>query len=87
MALYCDFDALPFPQHSVDLVVLPHSLELARDPHQTLREVERVLVPEGRVVIAGFNPASLWGMRQRAGRIKRGMGIGAPQGPVPATRR
>lgn len=75
VALYCEFDALPFPQHSVDLVVLPHALELARDPHQTLREVERVLVPEGRVVIAGFNPASLWGLRQRAGRIKRGMGF------------
>ena len=76
VSLYCEFDALPFPDHSIDLVALPHSLELARDPHQTLREVERVLVPEGRVVIAGFNPASLWGLRQRAGRIKRGMGIG-----------
>jgi hypothetical protein len=52
-------------------VVLPHTLELARDPHQTLREVERVLVPEGRVVITGFNPASLWGLRQRAGHLRR----------------
>ena len=76
VALHCEFDALPFPQHSIDLVVLPHSLELARDPHQTLREVERVLVPEGRIVIAGFNPASLWGLRQRAGHMKHGMGIG-----------
>ncbi len=76
VALYCEFDALPFPDHSVDLVVLPHSLELARDPHHTLREVERVLVPEGRVVIAGFNPASLWGLRQRAGHMKQGLGVG-----------
>jgi len=76
VALFCEYDALPFPQHSVDLVVLPHALELARDPHQTLREVERVLVPEGRVVIAGFNPASLWGLRQRGGRALRGMGVG-----------
>jgi len=74
--LRCEFDALPYPDASIDLVVLPHSLELARDPHLTLREVERVLVPEGRVVIAGFNPASLWGLRQRAGRAKRGMGLG-----------
>jgi SAM-dependent methyltransferase len=79
VSLFCEFDALPFPQHSVDLVVLPHSLELARDPHQTLREVERVLVPEGRVVIAGFNPTSLWGLRQRAGHMKRGLGIGREQ--------
>jgi SAM-dependent methyltransferase len=76
IALHCEFDALPFPNASIDLVVLPHALELARDPHQTLREVERVLVPEGRVVIAGFNPASLWGLRQRAGRMKRGLGLG-----------
>ena len=76
IALHCEFDALPFPDASVDLVVLPHALELARDPHHTLREVERVLVPEGRVVIAGFNPTSLWGLRQRAGRMRRGLGFG-----------
>ena len=79
IGLHCEFDALPFPNASIDLVVMPHTLELARDPHQTLREVERVLVPEGRVVIAGFNPASLWGLRQRAGRMKRGMGLGLGQ--------
>jgi SAM-dependent methyltransferase len=73
VALHCEFEALPFPNASIDLVVLPHGLELARDPHQTLREVERVLVPEGRVVIAGFNPASLWGLRQRAGAMRRGL--------------
>jgi len=74
-ALHCDFDALPFPSQSLDLVVLPHALELASDPHQTLREVERVLMPEGRVVIVGFNPASLWSLRQRAGRLHRGIGF------------
>ncbi len=74
--LQCDFDALPFPSQSLDLVVLPHALELARDPHQALREVERVLVPEGRVVVVGLNPASLWGMRQRFGRVKRSMALG-----------
>lgn len=68
LALHCDFDALPFPAQSLDLVVLPHALELARDPHLALAEVERVLVPEGRAVIIGFNPASLWGLRQRAGQ-------------------
>ena len=68
IALHCDFDALPFDSNSLDLVVLPHALELARDPHLALREVERVLVPEGRVVVVGFNPLSLWGIRQRMGR-------------------
>ncbi|MCC7286884.1 MAG: class I SAM-dependent methyltransferase [Burkholderiaceae bacterium] len=74
VALHCDFDALPFPSQSVDLLVLPHGLELARDPHETLREVERVLVPEGRVVIVGFNPASLWGLRHRLGSMRRRLG-------------
>jgi SAM-dependent methyltransferase len=68
VALHCDFDALPFDSNSLDLVVLPHALEFARDPHLALREVERVLVPEGRVVIVGFNPSSLWGLRQWLGR-------------------
>jgi SAM-dependent methyltransferase len=77
-ALFAHGDALPFPERSLDLVVLPHSLEFARDPHQTLAEVERVLMPEGRLVILGFNPASLWGLRQRLGRARQAMGGKAP---------
>lgn len=60
----CDPEELPFASQSLDLVVLPHVLEFAPHPHQLLREVERVLVPEGSVVIAGFNPYSLWGLRR-----------------------
>ena len=63
--LVTDFSALPFPANSLDLVALPHTLELSADPHGVLREVDRVLVPEGRVGICGFNPLSLWGARQR----------------------
>lgn len=55
---------LPFANQSVDLVLLPHVLEFSSNPHQLLREVERVLVPEGSVIIAGFNPYSLWGVRR-----------------------
>eukprot|EP01133_Synstelium_polycarpum_P022195 gene22195-26634_t len=67
--LVAAFDELPFDSQSLDLVVLPHVLEFAAEPHQVLREVERVLIPEGRVIVCGFNPASLWGMRQGLGRI------------------
>ncbi|MEO6624325.1 MAG: methyltransferase domain-containing protein [Burkholderiaceae bacterium] len=74
--LLCDFAALPFAANSLDLVVLPHTLELDADPHATLREVERVLVPEGRVVICGVNPASLWGLRQRRAHLYRRLGYG-----------
>jgi len=82
-AIVTDFSALPFPANSLDLVVLPHSLELAPDPHATLREVERVLVPEGRVVICGLNPVSLWGLRQRHAHLYHRLGWGKmflPQG-------
>jgi SAM-dependent methyltransferase len=64
-ALICDPVQLPFAATSVDLVVLPHVLEFASDPHAVLREVERVLVPEGQVLVTGFNPFSLWGARRR----------------------
>jgi SAM-dependent methyltransferase len=74
--LITDFGALPFEENSLDLVVLPHSLELNLDPHTTLREVERVLVPEGKVVICCLNPASLWGLRQRRAHVYRRLGFG-----------
>ena len=56
---------LPFANASVDLVLLPHVLEFDAAPHQILREVERVLMPEGQVVVTGFNPFSLWGARRK----------------------
>jgi SAM-dependent methyltransferase len=75
-ALVTDFAALPFPENSLDLLVLPHSLEFSVDPHATLREAARVLVPEGRVVICGLNPTSLWGWRQRRVRAIQRLGLG-----------
>ena len=70
-ALVADAKALPFSAASLDLLVLPHTLELSDDPHAALREAERVLVPEGRVVITGINPNSLWGFRQSRARLYR----------------
>ncbi len=69
VVLVHDFAELPFATQSLDLVVLPHVLEFAAEPHQVLREVERVLIPEGQVIICGFNPVSMWGARQVAGRM------------------
>ena len=76
MDLLTEPAALPFAAASLDLLLLPHTLELSLDPHATLREVERVLVPEGRVVISGLNPASLWGLRQRRARLYQRLGKG-----------
>jgi SAM-dependent methyltransferase len=75
-SLHTEFGALPFEENSLDLVVLPHSLELNIDPHTTLREVSRVLVPEGKVVICCLNPTSLWGLRQRRAHLYRRFGFG-----------
>lgn len=61
------YEDLPFADQSVDLVTLPHVLEFAADPHQVLREVDRVLRPEGRIIVTGFNPVSLWGAAQAVG--------------------
>lgn len=58
------FEDLPFAEQSLDLVVMPHVLDFAEDPHEVLREVNRVLRPEGRVLLSGFNPISLWGIRE-----------------------
>jgi len=55
---------LPLASQSVDLLALPHVLEFHHNPHEVLREAERVLMPEGQVVISGFNTVSLWRMRQ-----------------------
>ncbi len=55
-------EQLPLQGDSLDVVLLRHSLDFAVDPQQVLREVERVLIPEGRVLIVGFNPFSLWGL-------------------------
>ena len=55
---------MPLASQSIDLLALPHALETVSDPHLVLREAERVLRPEGQVVISGFNPISLWRVRQ-----------------------
>ena len=66
-------EALPFAGRSVDIALLPHTLDFASDPHQVLREVDRVLAPEGHVIVLGFNPLSMWGITRvfarRRGRV------------------
>jgi len=65
---------LPFDSQSLDLLLLPHVLEYSTNPHQVLREAERVLRPEGRLLLSGFNPRSLWGLA----RLLRGAEGGYP---------
>jgi SAM-dependent methyltransferase len=59
----CDSDYLPLTESAIDLICMPHVLEFSQNPHQTLREAERVLVPEGHLILTGFNPISAWGVK------------------------
>lgn len=60
-ALQGEFDSIPLRTETVDVVVMAHTLEHADHPHEVLREAHRILIPEGHLVITGFNPWSLWG--------------------------
>ena len=71
VGMMADTENWPITTDSVDAIVLPHTLELSRDPHQVLREADRCLVPDGHMVIIGFNPHSIWGIRRLLAR-KRG---------------
>jgi SAM-dependent methyltransferase len=56
---------LPIASASIDLVLLPHTLEYADNPHKLLSEACRVVKMEGLIVIFNFNPYSLWGLKKK----------------------
>ena len=60
--LLAETDQLPLQTDSIDLVVIPHTLEATARPDALIDELNRVLIPEGHAVIIGFNPRSLWGL-------------------------
>jgi SAM-dependent methyltransferase len=61
-------NALPIQTASIDAVLLPHTLDFDADPHSIVREADRVLTGEGQLIVLGFQPLSLWGLRATAGR-------------------
>ena len=63
-----ELEALPVQSATVDAVLLPHTLEFAADPHAIVREADRVLHGEGQLIVMGFRPFSLWGLRAAASR-------------------
>jgi SAM-dependent methyltransferase len=79
-SLWMDSRAWPWPAESLDLVVLPHTLEQSADPHACLREAERTLIPEGQLFITGINPWSFWGWQHR--RFLRQQRNSQPPGPA-----
>lgn len=55
-----EFDELPFLPDSIDLVVMPHTLDRLQNPLSLLKSVFDVLIPEGHVIVLGYNTWSLW---------------------------
>lgn len=66
-----DLDYLPLAKESVDVMVLPHTLETVTDPHYLLRQVDALLVPEGHLVISGFNPLACGVLKNRLKKHNR----------------
>jgi SAM-dependent methyltransferase len=57
---YGEPEYIPLAADSLDVLILSHTLEFCANPHEVLREVDRILIPEGNVIILGFNPWGLW---------------------------
>lgn len=66
-----DLNYLPFRNDSIDAVVMPHTLEAVSDPYHLLRQVDKMLVPEGHILITGFNPFGCQIIRQKLGENRQ----------------
>ena len=64
-------DELPVESDSIDTLIAHHTLDFADDPHQILREIQRVLTPQGQLLMIGFNPHSLLGLGSRLRGLRR----------------
>ena len=65
LAVLCEEDALPFADSFFDRVLLVHALERAEALRPLLRQLWRVLAPEGRILVVAPNRASLWAQVER----------------------
>jgi SAM-dependent methyltransferase len=71
VTLITDADELPLESDSIDTIIAHHSLDFAARPHQVLREIQRVLTPQGHLMIIGFNPYSLLGISRSLRGLSR----------------
>lgn len=55
---------LPVATDSIDVLILPHTLDFSERQHAILREVHRVLRSDGHLVVLGFKPGGIWGLRR-----------------------
>ena len=67
--IHMDISAWAWQQASLDILIMPHTLETALWAHnipaeRILAEAFFALKPEGRMIVTGFNPQSLWGLNR-----------------------
>ena len=72
IGMVAEVDQLPLESDSVDAVLAFHCLEFCAQPHATLRELHRVLTPQGHLILVGFNPYSLLGAQARVRSLAGG---------------
>ena len=63
-SVIAQYHRLPVETHSIDAVLLPHTLDYSDRPHAILREVDRVLRADGHLIILAFRPGGVWGLRR-----------------------
>ena len=63
LGIEADIHQLPFQESTIDLCILAHELDFSSDPHQLLREIDRVLTLDGTLIISGYNPISWFGLK------------------------
>lgn len=69
--IYADPHQLPLLNKSIDVCLLAHALNYSPDPHRLLREVDRVIVDDGWLILSNFNPFSLLGMASCIPKLNR----------------
>lgn len=69
--IHINYKSLPIESQSVDWVILQHTLDYTSNPHQLLREIERILKPNGEILITGFHPWGSWGIWRLLARLVR----------------
>lgn len=70
--IVADLDYLPIKKDSIDVVFLPHTIEAVADPYHLLRQVDDLLIPEGRLILTGFNPYGCGILKLKMGQHRAG---------------
>ncbi len=61
---------LPLISDCLDVAIVHHLLDFTESPQDILREIARVTLPMGHIVLVGFNPLSFWGAWKLMAKFK-----------------